>query len=683
MERSTPQPRRRLMQVGSCILILAAFLTLFLFLFFQFRTASLQSITSSSNVFGNYVDSVLDLCHANIRTSAMQVFYTSSIRTLRSARDPSRSELIIGQRDLGNFVNSSNFIDNIMVYNEDLDMIFTSESGYGSAPADEFHDREAAELLRNPEGYSYLVPFRRSVDGSTHYSFLFSSNSSSGVMLLDINARWYESQLLGNLTQVRHRIVDGQGQPIITPANDTMEPPDWSLFEEAFLSDAESGYVLSDNSVFLSSCWVYHRLGQTGWYFLEAFDLATDAPGLVHIQRAVFTLFALVTAAILGLLFYLLFVILPTFFHISHALTAVSNGEKSFTEAFDSLLSSHQTYESGRKLQELQAGVFPPDIARPVVLLISGSRGEESLNDLLLLSGGIGDAMVAQSELGNVLILPACTNKGRNHLLASLQGEVRLAPLFVSLPCYSEEQLLKAFNALDELRRLAFLYPNQSVFCQEQLSECNSSDGLQIETVNALKSALKKGHLEVAQAQWLLFFNQIRRDRYNSFLFALHYVDRMLLSLAEEYELDAGEPIDDCLTSLSVLQSHVNARLKAITDVAEQQQQLAAESLSASVWEQVYKLYTDENCCSQMIAERCGMSLGYLNQRFRAVAGLSINDAIQHVRIDKVCKLLRQSDLPVEQVARQVGYNNAKYFFVLFKKYTGKTPAQFRSTFSE
>ena len=30
---------------------------------------------------------------------------------------------------------------------------------------------------------------------------------------------------------------------------------------------------------------------------------------------------------------------------------------------------------------------------------------------------------------------------------------------------------------------------------------------------------------------------------------------------------------------------------------------------------------------------------------------MSINDAIQHVRIDKACKLLRQSDDPVEQVA--------------------------------
>lgn len=677
--------RRRLTQVGGCILLLFAFLAIFLLLFFQFRTATLQSITSASESFGNYVDSVLDLSHANIRTSAMQVFYTSSVRTLRTKGDITSSEMIIGHRDLGNFVSSSNFIDNIMVYNGDLDMIFTSESGFGSAPSGQFHDQEAAYLLLHPEEHSYLAPFKRQANGYTHYSFLFSAADSSGssAILLDINAHWYESQLLGSLSQERHMIVDGQGRPIISLAEGAIAPPAWTLFEAAFLSDPNSGYVLSDNSPFLSSCWVYHKLGQTGWYFLEAFHLDTDAPGLVRIQRVVFAVFALICGAILALFAYLLFVILPPYLHISRALTTVSPEGKDFTEKFDELLSSHQAYESSRRLQELQAGVFPSDTALPLVFISASSDSGESLYNLLLLSCGVGDAMVARSELGDVLVLPACTNKGRNHLLGSLQGLKLPSPIFVSLPCYSEEQLLEAFHALDELRRLAFLYPNQPILCQELLSDCNETSSLQPEMVSSLENALKKGQLEVAQAQWLLLFDHIRRDRYKDFYFALHYVDRTLSSLAAEYGLEPSAPIDNCLTSLTDLQEHVTRRLRAITAASSAQQQQMAESLSGSVWDKVYELYHDENCCSQMIAEQLGMSPGYLNRQFRSAAGMSINDAIQHVRIDKVCKLLRQSDLPVEQIARQAGYSNTKYFFVLFKKYTGKTPSQFRSDLSE
>lgn len=671
--------RGRLSRLGGTILLLLVFLAMFLLLFFQFRTAAFQSITAANESFGTYVDALLDLSHGNIRTSAMQIFYTSSVSTLRTGEDLSWTARIIGQRDLGNFVSSS-FIDNVMVYNGNLDTVFTSEDSHVSAPSAEFHDREAVHLLLHPEEHRYLTPFKRQVDGSTHYSFLFSSDTASGFssMLLDINANWYETQLMGTLSPDRHIIVDSQGQPVILTAS-AAQLPDWSLFENAFLAAPDSGYVSSDDSLFLSSCWVYHRLGQTGWYYLEFFQLETDAPGLAQIQRVVFSVFALASLAVLFLSAYLFFVVLPAYLHISRALTSVQSEGKDVTEKFDQLLSAHQAYESNRKLQELQAGVFPSDTPLPIVFIASDSDSGESLYDLLLLSCGIGDAILAHSDMGDVFVLPKCTNKSRNHILGSLQGLKLPAPIFVSLPCYSEQQLLDAFNALEELRKLAFLYPNQSIFCQELLSDCNDPSGLQREIVSSMESALKKGQLEVAQAQWLLLLNHIRRDRYKDFHFAIHYVDKALSALAAEYRLSFDVSIDACLTDLPTLQEYIDARLRAITEAVNAQQQQAAESLSVAVWDKIYALYHDENCCSQMIAEQLGISPGYLNRQFRAAAGVSVNDAIQHVRIDKVCKLLRESDLPVEQIARQAGYSNTKYFFVLFKKYTGKTPSQFRS----
>ncbi len=292
---------RRMIQVGGCILLLLSFLAAFLFLFFQFRTASLQSIAAANESFGNYVDSVLALSNDNIRTSAMQMFYTSSIRTLRTSGNLSWSERTIGHRDLGNFASSSNFIDHVMVYNESLDIVFTSESSYGSAPAAQFHDQEAVEILLHPEHHPYLTPFKRVSGSKTWYSFVFSEQGSRGrsAMLLDINGDWYESQLLGTLSQDRHLIVDANGQAII-PAEgaDSLPLPDWKYFQSAFLEDPKSGYVLPDRSPFLTSCWVYHQLEHTGWYYLEAFQLEVTAPGLVHVQTVVFILFALLSVVL-------------------------------------------------------------------------------------------------------------------------------------------------------------------------------------------------------------------------------------------------------------------------------------------------------------------------------------------------------------------------------------------------
>lgn len=676
MENNKTASRRRLIQVGGVILLLLAFLTTFLFLFFQFRTAALQSITAASDSFGDYVDSVLDRTNDNIATAAMQMFYTSSVRTLRTSRDLSWSERTIGHRDLGNFVSSSSFIDHVMVYNQDLDTIFTSESSYGSAPSDAFHDQEVVEILRHPEQYSYLVPFRRETGNAAYYSFVFSEggSSASGSMLMDINARWFENQLLGTLSRERHIILDQDGVPII-PGQAELALPSWEVFQAAFADRPASGYVLPDRSPFLSTCWVYHRLGRTGWYYLELFQLKTTAPGLVHVQTVVFVVFALISLVLLALFAYLFVNVLPTFFHISQALTTVELDGRDSAEKIDELLSSHRAYESSRRLQEMQTGVFPTGTQPPIVMVCAG-KPQKKLYDLLLAHP---DVMVADSELGVTFVLPACTNKGRNNLLPAIRGAAGTEPVYVSLPCYSGQHLVEAFAALGELARLSFLYPNQTVFCQELLAECSESSGFSSDTVSAIETALKKGQLQVAQAQWLLLLDQISRDRYSDFSFAVHYLDKMLSGLQIKYGLDPTPPIDVSLTSLAELKKTVDERLTRITGAVAASQQQMADSLCGAVWSKVYEFYQDADCCSQMIAQQLNMSQSYLGRQFRAAAGMSINDAIQHVRIDKACKLLRQSEEPVEQIAKQAGYQNIKYFFVLFKKYTGKTPSQFRT----
>ena len=679
-EASVIRLHSRLFHAGISILLLLSFLAVFLFLFFQFRTATFQSITAANDSFGNYVDSVLELTNANIRTSAMQMFYTSSIRNLRTSGSLTWKERTIGQRDLGSFVSSSAFVDSVMVYNQRLNMVFTSEDNYASAPAEQFHDQEAVALLSHPEGHSYLVPFRRQEGQSVHYAFLFYAEEPSGpsAMLIDVNARWYEAQLLGSLSRERHMIVDGEGQ-VVLPSVEAADLPPWELFEAAMADGGGSGYVLPEDSLFVSSCWVYHLLDQTGWYYLEHFRLEEAAPGLFQVQRVVLVVFAAVSAAVLGLLLYLFLYILPPFFHISRALDTANLGGQNSAEKFNALLSSHRAYEATRKLQELQAGVFPPDLSLPVVLMTAEGEAGEALSVHLRHVYGGQPPLVSQGELQTTLILPACTSMGRSQILSALREAKLLAPLFISTPCYSGKQLTEAFRAIEELQRLAFLYPGQGVFCQELLKECNSPSGFCPETVSAMEAALKKGQLEVAQAKWLLLLGDIRGDRYGAFSFAIHYVDKMLSALEAEYGAEGGGPIDAALTSLGALQEHIDGRLRRITEAQAASQQQLSDMLCDAVWREIHRLYNNENCCSQMIADQLGMSQSYLSRQFRSGTGMSINDAVQHVRIDKVCKLLGQSSQPVEQIARQAGYSNTKYFFVLFKKYTGKTPVQFRS----
>ena len=63
---------------------------------------------------------------------------------------------------------------------------------------------------------------------------------------------------------------------------------------------------------------------------------------------------------------------------------------------------------------------------------------------------------------------------------------------------------------------------------------------------------------------------------------------------------------------------------------------------------------------------------------FKSVTGVSPNEYITRLRIERAKDLLSQNSAPISVVAEGVGYANRHYFQRLFKRYTGKTPGDYR-----
>lgn len=78
------------------------------------------------------------------------------------------------------------------------------------------------------------------------------------------------------------------------------------------------------------------------------------------------------------------------------------------------------------------------------------------------------------------------------------------------------------------------------------------------------------------------------------------------------------------------------------------------------------------------ISERIFLSSNYTHILFKLVFGTTINHYLTEVRIDNASRLLAETDVPISQIAERVGYKNATYFFSLFKRITGETPAEYR-----
>ena len=72
------------------------------------------------------------------------------------------------------------------------------------------------------------------------------------------------------------------------------------------------------------------------------------------------------------------------------------------------------------------------------------------------------------------------------------------------------------------------------------------------------------------------------------------------------------------------------------------------------------------------------ISESYLTKLFRECTGYSFVDYLTSCRMKKACELLKDENMKIYAVAEQVGYKDQRYFSVLFKKFVGLTPRQFR-----
>jgi LacI family transcriptional regulator len=73
-----------------------------------------------------------------------------------------------------------------------------------------------------------------------------------------------------------------------------------------------------------------------------------------------------------------------------------------------------------------------------------------------------------------------------------------------------------------------------------------------------------------------------------------------------------------------------------------------------------------------------GMSRASLQLRMKQVAGRTIHQEIQRMRLAKVKELLVMSDLTIKQVARESGFASVQYMTRVFRAATGETPAKYR-----
>ena len=89
-------------------------------------------------------------------------------------------------------------------------------------------------------------------------------------------------------------------------------------------------------------------------------------------------------------------------------------------------------------------------------------------------------------------------------------------------------------------------------------------------------------------------------------------------------------------------------------------------------------LHASEKLSLTEIAGRIGYTEYYLSRKFKQEMGISINDYIKKVKVDKAKTLLTATDLSIQEICDQLNFGSRSFFSEIFRKVTGTPPASYR-----
>jgi two-component system response regulator YesN len=138
----------------------------------------------------------------------------------------------------------------------------------------------------------------------------------------------------------------------------------------------------------------------------------------------------------------------------------------------------------------------------------------------------------------------------------------------------------------------------------------------------------------------------------------------------------------DCITKLSF--SGIVPSYKQLPACYEHACSSLRESLSSGSMivqkvQEYLSLHYMDDINLKVVSGLFHMNAFYLGRLYRETAGSSFTDALNHLRIEHAKTLLATGRYKASDAALQVGYTNTNYFYTIFKKMTGSSPASYSS----
>ncbi|MEK8132838.1 helix-turn-helix domain-containing protein [Paenibacillus filicis] len=605
----------------------------------------------------------------------------------------------------------------------------------------EFYDTTAAEMVKHASDYDILMPIPRKIPFEglmlssqekerECYSFLLydtlSHNDEKPVIIVNISETQLHKNIDGTISSSDKNtfIIDHQGVLI---TNGWKYPMLTALAHKPYMqevlgSEESEGYFVSDVDG-VRSLVTYTAPDVLGWRYIRIAPYSVITGGLNHMRA--YTIGIALAILVLGLLTsYLISRKLSS--KVNHKLVKLTALETERRNHFlalrqdvvrDLLLGSGSSHPGGLN-EKFQAYEIALDAQWPfAVVVLKIDRYKE-----LVETYSAGDRSLLKIGIMNItqeLLNPCCSS------LAVDMGDDRIAILLNTPGPGSEAQARLSENLWRGIQSAvsAYIKVSVSIALSSASEDARGVSRLYAQATEALFHRVFYGYgclIDAEQIEWLKkkqYVYPVSKEKQlieELMLGRIAGSQRILREIVGEtsgysyscYHLAVSHLAFAVNNAVSTIQRNndiswnvnVNALLAELneTELAEQMYGMFFDvfgQVSASLEDKknsrhdevvggiiaiIREKYMLQELSLESIAEEMNLSATHIGRLFKKHTSSTILNYIIEVRMDKARELLLTTDLPVGDTAEKTGFSNSPYFYKVFKKMNGVTPADFR-----
>jgi AraC-like DNA-binding protein len=676
----------------------------------------------------------------NSTNYALQIYADPQFDKLLHYDAPSSVERNTALNRLNTYLTVNYFFHSIYIYSKNSKTIYASSITPINPvqPIAEFVDSGARTLIEDFGSYKRLAPIPRVIPVQTSqgtdrtanvYTFVFydlqgRSKDLDNVIMLNVPERWMKDAIksLDMNKNGSTFIIDGTGK--LVTSTDTMpflsELKDRPYVRKALSSSANevTGYFVDDVEG-VKSLVVYSKHDSTDWIFMRVLPYDTIMGKIQAMKKTVLLVCLVILLLGLSISFFLSKSVYKPMENVISKLNVLMKEKRnnhyklkqSFLRQLIPNSGNIKPLELESELKEFNIEMDPASDC--VVILLSIDRFEAfasryPFEDRVLLRYGV-------MNIAAELFAPAgsceCVDMDEKTIAVVLNGSFPGVQPLIDIAKNVQDSIshylglsmsVSVSSVGDSLFELSDLYHDalqqleykfvegyRSMLYDRQYRPQGAAPfvhptGLE----NNMLETIKLGKSTEAK-KW---FDEIVRSVdspsyivYNMLFTQLAY---SISTTAMQPDRGAGMSIDydfgsfiqhmHKLETLQDVEAHFGELIDQLCLSFKEKKITKHDSLVASIDQIIQQNYFDRELSLFKMAELLDMSPAYLGRIFKKLTLKSVPDYLNEYRIERAKELLVSTHVSIEEISQKTGYNNNTYFYKVFKKYTGITPAEYR-----